>query len=244
MLLKGNMMDEVVFEDERERERVKVTGYINELNNAFDKQEKALKNLKAFAKIFFYGTLCSILLPLIFVISNYNQPTNSDYPVLLSFLLFYTLTFPGGVIFCLICKAYRYYRYRPNKYGFVTTWHGCILTIIKVIIGYAAYGGCMFGPFLLIYYISDTYNLSELSSNLSCVALLSIAPLYILLLIGLLINWLIKNSKYKKLRDSIISKLSASEKIEFNDIIKKTESAIRPIPISINTDKGSFTFLE
>ncbi len=205
-----------------------------------------MKKLKFFAKYFFLGWLCTLPVP---VIVLFTVPLDAgDYSTFLGYLLLIAMLFPGGLIFCLFCKAYTGFK-KGGSYGNDTVNIG-IVGLLFIFIRLAAlpafYCLCLAGPVLLLEYLEENQIItaSWYTDGWGFAAVLLIPALYILLLIGLLINWLIKNSKYKKLRDSIISKLSASEKIQFNDIIKETESAISPIPISINTDKGSFTFLE
>ncbi len=205
------------------------------------KQEKALKRLRTFAKYFLFGTLCTLPIiifgAIIICITDYDIPiptiANSYF---LTLLCVFAALFPGGLIFCLILKAYNRLK-RNKKDGSVISvrvvWYSGFIVLLKICFFILAYGYCLGGPIWLLGYLEKykIVDLSWLSIYWSDLALISMPVLYIILIIILLVNWILKKQKYKKLRSSIISKLSVSEKVEFNTIIEETNSIVAPIPV-------------
>ncbi len=226
------------------------------------KQEKALKRLRTFAKYFLFGTLCTLPIiifgAIIICITDYDIPiptiANSYF---LTLLCVFAALFPGGLIFCLILKAYnrlkrrKLYEKDDSVISVHVVWYSGFTKLLKYCFFILVYGYCLFGPIWLLGYLEKykIVDLSWLSIYWSDLALISMPVLYIILIIILLVNWILKKQKYKKLRSSIISKLSVSEKVEFNTIIEETNSIVAPIPViemslQRNTESGELEMVQ
>ena len=217
----------------------RVAGYVDELNLAFTKREKALSRLKLFAKYSLGGMFFAALPLVILIIScialkiDISSPS-TDMPASVAFILFFLILFPGGLLFSWIYYAYGRYQYKKEcqekyvtKVTYYSLWGGMYYVfkpLVKAGVYLACYVGCMAAPCYLCYLLQSKQLLTASwlpEDSLTAFGPMIITFLYVVLMVILLIDWLLKTKKFKELRESIVPKLTVSEKVIFDDLVNE-----------------------